>query len=214
METKKKNTKEEQQTLDIVHEEVQEMNLNKKLLQFQKRIGIIKKDATNPHFKNTYASLAQILSEVKPILSDLGLVLLQPISNNIISTVIIDSDSGDSVASTIELPTGTPQQLGSAITYYRRYCLAGLLSLEIDDDDANIASKPTPLQTPQPIKPNPAIVSPPAKEALVSGTKRFDDAIAALKIKATTVDKIMLKYSLSPADESTLRDIQDNPQSL
>lgn len=206
--------KEEQPVIDVEHNEVFALTLNQKLLQFQKKIGVIKKDATNPHFKNTYASLAQILSEVKPILSDLGLVLLQPIADNKVSTVIVDTDSGDSVASTIDLPTGTPQQLGSAITYYRRYCLAGLLSLEIDDDDANIASKPTAPQTPQPIKPNPAVVTPPAKEALVSGTKRFDDAIAALKIKATTVDKIMLKYSLSPADESTLRDIQDNPQSL
>ena len=37
------------------------------------------KNATNPHFKSTYASLPQILSEVKPILNDVGLVLTQPI---------------------------------------------------------------------------------------------------------------------------------------
>lgn len=35
----------------------------------------------------------------------------------------------------------TPQILGSNITYYRRYILAGLLCLEIDgDDDGNAAS--------------------------------------------------------------------------
>jgi hypothetical protein len=35
------------------------------------------------------------------------------------------------------LPTNlSPQQLGSAITYFRRYTLASLLALEIDDDDA------------------------------------------------------------------------------
>jgi hypothetical protein len=35
-----------------------------------------------------------------------------------------------------------PQQLGSAITYFRRYTLASLLSLEIDDDDAQMTNKP------------------------------------------------------------------------
>lgn len=37
------------------------------------------------------------------------------------------------------------QQVGSAITYFRRYTISSLLSLEIDeDDDGNKASTPTP----------------------------------------------------------------------
>ena len=114
----------------------------KKLLEFQKKINTIKKDAKNPHFKNNYATLPQILSEVKPILSDVGLILLQPTLDNKVITQIIDAESGDSITSELELPTGlNPQQLGSCLTYYRRYLLAGLLSLEIDDDDANLASQ-------------------------------------------------------------------------
>ena len=54
-----------------------------KLLEFQKKINAIKKDGKNPHFKSSYATLPQILSEVKPILSDLGLVLLQPIKGHL-----------------------------------------------------------------------------------------------------------------------------------
>ena len=34
------------------------------LLEFQKKVTVIKKDAKNPHFKNTYASLTQIISAV------------------------------------------------------------------------------------------------------------------------------------------------------
>jgi hypothetical protein len=115
------------------------------LMQFQTEIGIIKKDSKNPHFKNTYASLGQILSEVKPILTKCGLVLLQPIDANGVTTKILMAGGSetDFVESFIPLPIGlAPQPLGSAITYYRRYTLSSLLALEIDDDDASMASKP------------------------------------------------------------------------
>ena len=118
--------------------------MENKLLQFQKTIGVIAKDSKNPHFKNTYASLTQILSEVKPILTSLELVLLQPINNNKVGSVIL---SGDTIIaeSWIDLPTGLqPQPLGSAITYFRRYTLSSLLSLEIDDDDAQMTNKQVP----------------------------------------------------------------------
>ena len=111
--------------------------INTKLLEFQKKIGIIKKDSKNPHFKNTYASLTQILSEVKPLLTECGLILIQPISLEGVGTTIIDFETGEKIETIISLPTNlSPQQLGSAITYFRRYTLASLLSLEIDDDDA------------------------------------------------------------------------------
>jgi len=112
-------------------------NINTKLLEFQKKIGIIKKDSKNPHFKNTYASLTQILSEVKPLLTECGLILIQPISLEGVGTTIIDFETGEKIETVISLPTNLSfQQLGSAITYFRRYTLASLLSLEIDDDDA------------------------------------------------------------------------------
>jgi hypothetical protein len=119
--------------------------MENKLLQFQKAIGVIAKDSKNPHFKNTYASLTQILSEVKPVLTNLGLVVLQPINDGKVWTVIMDN--GNTVAqSSIDLPTNlAPQALGSAITYFRRYTLSSLLALEIDDDDAQSA-KPSPVK--------------------------------------------------------------------
>jgi hypothetical protein len=111
-----------------------------KLLEFQKKVNSIKKDGKNPHFKSTYATLTQILSEVKPVLSECGLLVTQPIKDNRVSTIISD-DKGVLAESYIDLPTNlTPQQLGSAITYFRRYTLASLLALEIADDDSNIAT--------------------------------------------------------------------------
>ena len=119
------------------------MDLNKKLLEFQKQISVIKKDAKNPHFKNTYATLKQVLSEVKPILNEVGLLLTQPIDERGIGTVI--TDGKDSISSFIPLPQGlAPQPLGSAISYFRRYTICSLLALEIYVADSHLTtiSKP------------------------------------------------------------------------
>ena len=170
-----------------------EKTLNSKLLEFQKKVGIVKKDAKNPHFKNTYASLTQILSEVKPLLTECGLVLLQPIDERGIGTVIIDSEGGESVSSFIPLPLNlTPQQLGSAITYYRRYTLASLGALEIDDDDAQMTNKPKELTFNEKVAEAKAIVNSSVKENLGSLWKTISpdmqtnaEVLATLKTKKT-----------------------------
>ena len=120
--------------------------LTDKLLEFQKQIQVIKKDAKNPHFKNTYATLKQVLSEVKPILSEVGLLITQPIDERGIGTVI--TDGKDSISSFIPIPVGlAPQPLGSAISYFRRYTICSLLALEIDDDDAHMTTTSKPIAT-------------------------------------------------------------------
>jgi hypothetical protein len=120
--------------------------LTDKLLEFQKQISVIKKDAKNPHFKNTYATLKQVLSEVKPILNEVGLLITQPIDERGIGTVI--TDGKDSISSFIPIPSGlAPQPLGSAISYFRRYTICSLLALEIDDDDAQLTATSKPIAT-------------------------------------------------------------------
>lgn len=162
--------------------------MENKLLEFQKAIGVIAKDSKNPHFKNTYASLTQILREVKPVLTNLGLVVLQPINDGKVWTVIMDN--GNTLAqSSIDLPTNlAPQALGSAITYFRRYTLSSLLALEIDDDDATMASKPIedkkPLLTPD----------------------KFDAMVKAINEgKKLTVEVAMSNYTINPEHLTALK---------
>jgi hypothetical protein len=120
--------------------------LTDKLLEFQKQISVIKKDAKNPHFKNTYATLQQVLSEVKPVLNEIGLLLTQPIDERGIGTVI--TDGKDSITSFIPMPVGlAPQPLGSCISYFRRYTICSLLALEILDDDAHMTTTSKPIAT-------------------------------------------------------------------
>ena len=122
----------------------------KKLLEAKKEIGKVAKNAKNPHFKNTYADVNALIDAVEPILHTHGLLLLQPIIENNVVTRIIDVESGESIESSLPLPQGlNPQQLGSAVTYFRRYTLQSLLSLQATDDDGNDASK-----TPTPVAPS------------------------------------------------------------
>lgn len=133
-------------------------NLNSKLLQFQSKVNAIKKDGKNPHFKSSYTTLNDILAEVKPLLSELGLIIIQPIKDNKVFSIIIDSETNESITSEIEIPPGlNAQQIGGCVTYFRRYTLTCLCALESTDDDGNDASvKPKqeskPMLTPETLK--------------------------------------------------------------
>jgi hypothetical protein len=117
-------------------------NLYLKLAEVKREVGKVSKNSKNPHFKNTYADLNALIDAVEPILLEKGLLMLQPIQNGNVSTIIIDCESSETIESSIALPVlSDPQKLGSAITYFRRYTLQSLLSLQAEDDDANKASR-------------------------------------------------------------------------
>lgn len=123
-----------------------ENNIYTKLLDAQKEIGAIKKDSDNPFFHSKYFDINAILREVKPILNKHGLVLTQHLiiveGKNGLLTAITEADSGVVLAeSKCFLPELVKSQdIGSAITYFRRYSLQSLLALEAEDDDGNVAS--------------------------------------------------------------------------
>lgn len=116
-----------------------------KLHHAKQSIGKVAKNAKNPHFKNTYADLNALIEAVEPILLESGLIMLQPLVDNKVFTQIIDIESGEKLESFMELPTlNNPQAMGSAITYFRRYTLQSIMSLQAVDDDGQAASQATP----------------------------------------------------------------------
>lgn len=122
-------------------------NIYQRLHEAKLEIGKVAKNAKNPHFKNTYADLNALIEAVEPILLDKGLVLLQPIKEGKVFTIITDIESSDCIESYIDLPNNlNPQQLGSAVTYFRRYTLQSLMSLQAVDDDGQHASQPVKVQ--------------------------------------------------------------------
>lgn len=126
---------------EVKEEAVKVSGLYPKLHAAKQKIGKVVKNANNPHFKKSYADINALVETVEPILLEYGLVLIQPIYNGLVTTVIIDIDNGDRIESEMRLPEiQDPQKIGSAVTYYRRYTLQSLLSLQAEDDDANSAS--------------------------------------------------------------------------
>lgn len=122
------------------------------LLRAQQAITFAAKDAKNPHFKSTYASLPAVIDAVKSALNDNGIVFIQtnaPSESGFLclSTRLLH-ESGEWIedTATIPLPKNDPQGYGSAATYGRRYALAAITGLYQDDDDGNAASnvKPQP----------------------------------------------------------------------
>ena len=162
------------------------LSFHQKLHRAKLSIGKVSKNANNPHFKKSYADLNAIIEAVEPILLENGLLLLQPIQGNSVCTQIIDIDSGDKIESCMELPAGlNPQQIGSCLTYYRRYTLVSLCSLQSVDDDGTAASKSTPTK-------------PPITD------ERLTDAITAIEKGTYSLDKLKDQFSLTKEQEAKL----------
>lgn len=119
-----------------------------KLLEFQKQNVSIQKGKQNPHFKNKYADINEVLDKVKPALNELGVVILQVPEESGLRTILHDTESGTQVEGVLEfVQRADAQKLGSNITYNRRYSLIAMLGLEDDDDDGNQAATEKPKMT-------------------------------------------------------------------
>ena len=117
-------------------------HLNEALLMFQGLVGKLPKDGVNPHFKSRYATLSSVWDAVRKPLTDCGLAVKSRIENGEVVTELVHAASGESVSGSRSLPAGNIQQIGSGITYCRRYSLVTMLNLTTEeDDDGNAASE-------------------------------------------------------------------------
>ena len=98
------------------------------------------KNAKNPHFKNEYADLAEVLATVRPVLSKHGIAIAQMtgIEGNamVLHTRLIHTSGQwlESVHPIAQLPE-RPQVIGANETYARRYSLAAMCGIGQADDD-------------------------------------------------------------------------------
>ena len=102
---------------------------------------------TGGQYKFAYAPLDEILAAVKPVLSGNGLALSQLLSNldgrPALRTMLLHA-SGEFLEDVCPLPVNggeSAQEIGSAITYLRRYAAVAILGIATEeDDDGNAAS--------------------------------------------------------------------------
>ena len=179
--------------------------LAKALVEFHSKCPKIFKDSFNPQLRSKYADLGSILGEINPVLSSCGLAIVQvPFDELSLETVLIHT-SGQfiSAVSTLrpqdavvrrgattaeDVRAITPQAYGSALTYQRRYALAAMLSLCIDDDDDGQAnqnaaeSKTNPSYTPtQSVPANAFDPKPQSKPEAKPVAKKTDAEIASIQ---------------------------------
>lgn len=129
------------------------------LAKFHAACPKIVKDTRNDFFKSRYADLGTILGIVNPLLAANDLSVVQLVSGENELTTMLVHKSGQYIGAVSvmrpveavlrrdqnknEILGVTPQALGSAITYQRRYAVAAILSLCIDDDDDGNAASAT-----------------------------------------------------------------------
>ena len=160
--------------------------LTKALVEFHKSVGTIHKTAKS--YTNQYAPLDQVLSVVTPALSKAGLVVTQTFepdsekSEPVLITTLRHV-SGECIESKLPLiivkGKNALQDLGSSISYSRRYALLAILGLVADVDTDGNAEQPTPAPAetkaePSPTpKPRAAKKAPEPKESAISADDRL-----------------------------------------
>ena len=133
--------------------------MNKALIGVQKCVLKATKDGTNTFFGNSkYATLDSILEAVRGPLTENGFALVQDATTGDMSVSVVTRLLHESGAELVSPPLSAPlkkeftktgvelppsvQQIGSLVTYLRRYSLCPFLGVALDDDDdGNMASQ-------------------------------------------------------------------------
>lgn len=129
-------------------------NIYSRIIEFQKSMPAIKKDQTakvkgqsktgkDYEMSYDYADLATIQQAIQGPLATAGLGYIQKPTSDGLVTVLFDTDGNTLEYTYPAVFTGKPQEIGSAVTYAKRYSLVALLGLIIEgeDDDGNEAQK-------------------------------------------------------------------------
>ena len=125
------------------------LKLDKALFAIRGELDPVKKTSDNPFFKSKYADLTSSIRQLDPVFRKHGVLVLQgatetydnnPVTLNI-TTELIHVESGEFRLNVLTLPLKSqdPQQLGSAVTYGRRYLWQLVAGAEVEDDDGNTA---------------------------------------------------------------------------
>jgi hypothetical protein len=106
------------------------------------------KDAVNPHFKSSYSTLASVWDAARGPLSMNGLSIVQGAhaeAERVAVTTVLMHTSGQWMRDTLTMAArdSSPQSIGSAVSYGRRYGLSAMVGVAPDDDDDGEANRPS-----------------------------------------------------------------------
>lgn len=170
---------------------MEKMNIElcKALAGFSQEVPAIHKNTKG--YGYSYSNLTEILKVINPLLKKHGLGTTQIVDGNTLTTVVFHVETGECISGSIEIPQGVQlkgmndfQVLGSAISYMRRYHLAGMLNLVTDSDiDAGVQT---------------------GKKLPKITDARFQKALEAIASGDFTVEELEEKYQLSNKQQEQL----------
>lgn len=134
---------------DFIQEVGDVATIHAKVFKIQQMNLSVSKNARNPHFKNRYADVNEVISVLKPALNEVQLVLTFTQVQDYLIACVADPETGASIsyAYPSKSEATKAQDVGSGQTYGRRYWQVNYFNLEADDDDGNVASGVTPVTT-------------------------------------------------------------------
>ena len=183
-------------------------NLASALAAFQAELPAVKKTKTavvktktGGEYRYAYADLADVSAAVLPLLGKHGLSFsTRPMLSNdrFVLAYTLLHQSGDFLAGEYPLPaSGSAQELGSAITYARRYALCSIVGVAAEEDDDGVAAT-----TRTDVAERQADWDPVEQDVLVTGwSAEIEDAPdeSALKEIGRKLQKAKRERELSPA---------------
>ncbi|MGH9316827.1 MAG: ERF family protein [Thermoanaerobaculia bacterium] len=114
------------------------------LIAVQGQIKNIAKNQENPHFRSRYADLAAVWDAIRGPLTASGLCVIQGATTAWVTgaalvtvTTRLVHSSGEWIENDIQAAAGIgrPQEVGSTITYLKRYALCALMGIAAEDED-------------------------------------------------------------------------------
>lgn len=128
--------------LDLIAKALIEFQSKKPVIELNSTVKVKTKQGGEYSFK--YATLAHALEKVQPVLTACKLAYTQftDSENNLHTMLLHESGQFIEGVKPLDLPNGaSAQEVGSFITYYKRYSLLAMLGVVAEDDeDGNIAS--------------------------------------------------------------------------
>ena len=139
-----------EQKITNVETEIKVSKLADAICEFKKLSITIKKGSDNPFFKSKYADLPTILEAVELELANLGVIVVSRSDligeEWVLVTELIHKETLERMVSVFPLFGSKAQDVGSSVTYARRYNIQSLINLAAEDDDGNAANRGKPIK--------------------------------------------------------------------
>jgi hypothetical protein len=169
------------------------------LSKFQSEVPVIPKDGQAYGYK--YAPLDTIIEHIRKPLAKHGLSFIHLVGDNGSVSCLLLHESGEYIQSDyITLPNDnsnnrtTPvQQMGSSITYAKRYTLSAMLGLATDEDNDGAKQAQQAKRT-----------------ELKPGMAAWDKAVETIKAGKATVSQAESKYYITKENKNKLKSYEQN----